>query len=250
VRHTGTTRGAEAQQRRNDYDEPTAAHKPWLTTSWDTETITIETIAVLSKVTEQDIEDAPRLIAIINSEMRLDVRVEEERELLYGSGLGGEIFGIYNQGVEGTYEFARAAVGDTLIDTLRKMRTDLRKRRVMPTAVLIDPFDWEEIELAKGTENHYIWGLITDMRGPRIWSLRVVESDAMTNPDTGERRILMGDWTRGATLYDRHDVRLSVGFVDDDFARNLRTLRAEERLGLAVKRPWAFEYVATNESES
>ena len=38
------------------------------------------------------------------------------------------------------------------------------------------------------------------------------------------------------------DVRLAVGFVDDDFSRNLRTLRAEERLALAVKRAYAAEY--------
>lgn len=249
VRHTATTRGAETQIRRNEYDEPTASHKPWLTVEAETATVLVHTIAVLSKVTEQDIEDAPRLIALINSECRLDVRVEEERVLLYGTG-NNELAGLYAQGVEGTYEFARAAAGDSLIDTIRKVRTDLRKRRIIPNAVLIDPLDWEDVELSKGTDDHFVWGLVTDLRGPRIWSLRVIESDAMTNPDTGERRLLMGDFMRGATLYDRHDVRLNVGYVDDDFARNLRTLRAEERLALAVKRPWAFEYVVTNEEES
>lgn len=238
VRHSATTRGAAGVER--------AAEKPYLTTAYETASVVVETIAVLAKVTEQDIEDAPRLVGIINGEMRLDIRVEEERQLLHGSGASGEIEGLYSQGIEGTYEFARAEAGDTLIDTIRKMRTDLRKRRVNPNAVLIDPLDWEDIELQKATDDHYIWGLISDLRGPRIWSLRVVESDAMTHPDTNERRVLMGDFVRGATLYDRHDVRMAVGFVDDDFRRNLRTLRAEERLALAVKRAWAFEYVVTD----
>src|SRR5690606_24902868 len=99
------------------------------------------------------------------------------------------------------------------------------------------PIDWEDAELTKSTQDqHYIWGVVQTVRGPQIWSMRVIESDAMTNPDTGERRLVVGDFARGATLYDRHDVRLAVGFVDDDFARNLRTLRAEERLALGVKR--------------
>jgi len=140
--------------------------------------------------------------------------------------------------------------GETLIDAIRKVKTDLRKNRVEPSAVLIDPLDWETVELEKGTDDRYVWGLVSDLRGPRIWSMRVVESDAMTNPATGERRVLVGDWKRGAILYDRHDVRLAVGYVDDDFARNLRTLRAEERLALAVKRPWAFEYIVTDEGGS
>lgn len=250
VRHTATNRAAASQKRRNDYGERTAARKPWLTVEVDTSTVSIETVAVLHKVTEQDIEDAPRLVGMINGEMKLDVKVEEERLLLHGNGADGEIFGLYNQGIEGVYEFDRAVAGDTVIDTIRRMRTNLRTRRVVPNAVLIHPQDWETVELAKGaTEGHYIWGLVSDLRGPRIWSLRVIESDAMLNDATGERRILMGDFVRGATLYDRHDVRMAIGYVDDDFARNLRTLRAEERIALAVKRPWAFEYAVT-ETES
>jgi HK97 family phage major capsid protein len=121
---------------------------------------------------------------------------------------------------------------------------------VQPTFVAIDPVDWEEVELAKGTDTHYLWGLISDLRGPRIWSLRVVESDAMTHLATEERRVLMGDGVRGATVYDRQQVQLAVGYVDDDFARNLRTLRGEERLALAIKRPWSFEYFVTADATS
>lgn len=236
VKHTVTERAAASQASRGDA-------KNYLRVEFDVDTVAIETIAVLSKVTEQDIDDAPRLIATINNEMRLDVKVEEERQLLWGGGTGGELEGMWSQGIP---EFNRAAGGDTLIDTIRKMRTDLRKVRVVPTALMIDPIDWEAVELTKSSQDeHYIWGVITDLRGPRIWSMRVVESDAMTNIETGERRILEGDFVRGATLYDRHDVRLAIGFVDDDFARNLRTLRAEERVAIAVKRPYAFEYAVT-----
>ncbi len=221
--------------------------KPYAATDVTTSTQPVETIAVLHKVSEQDIEDSPRLIGIINGEMRLDVRVEEERQLLWGTGANNEIEGLYAQGVD-AYEFDRAEPGDSLIDIIRRMRTDLRKRRFSPNAVMIDPLDWEDIELAKGAatgNDHYIWGLVSSLRGPVIWSLRVVESDAMTHPTNNSRRILMGDFIRGATLYDRHDVRLAVGYVDDDFARNLRTLRAEERLALGVKRPDAFVWTET-----
>lgn len=247
VRHSATDRAAASQA-------GPGGLKPYLTVTATVETVATETIAVLSKVTEQDIDDAPRLIGFINDEMRLDVKVEEERQLVWGDGTGNDLEGIFAQGVETTYEFNRAAVGDTIVDTIRKMQTDLRKRRVVgsatsarPTALMIDPLDWEAAELLKSSaDDRYIWAVVQDARGPRIWSMRVVESDAMTNPLTGERRILMGDFVRGATLYDRHDVRLAIGFVDDDFARNLRTLRAEERVALAVKRPWAFSYAVTD----
>jgi HK97 family phage major capsid protein len=242
VRHTATTRGAATQATRGGL-------KNYLKLAFEADTVSVETIAVLSKVTEQDVDDAPRLVGYINGEMTLDVRVEEERQLTWGDGSNGSLKGLFNVD-QGMDEFDRAAAGDTVIDTIRKMRTDLRKRRVSPNFVAIDPLDWEEIELAKGTTEQYIWGLVTDLRGPRIWSLRVVESDAMTNLVTGERRVLVGDGVRGATLYDRSQIQLAIGYVDDDFARNLRTLRAEERLALAVKRPFAFEYAVTAEAGS
>ena len=222
--------------------------KPFLQLVFEPTTVNVETIAVLSKVTEQDVDDAPRLVGTINGEMTLDVKVEEERQITWGSGVN-ELAGLFAAS-NNIPEFARASGGDTMIDTIRKMRTDLRKQRVTPNFVAIDPLDWETVELAKGTTDYYIWGLVSDLRGPRIWSLRVVESDAMTNLETGERRVLMGDGIRGATIYDRQQIQLAVGFMDDDFGRNLRTLRAEERLALAVKRPFAFEFFTTQDASS
>jgi len=242
VKHVATSRAAESQATRG-------GQKKYLTVTLEATDTAVRTLAVLSKVTEQDIDDAPRLVGLINGEMTLDVRVEEERQLTWGDGSNGTLFGLFDPSI-GVPEFDRAEIGDTVIDTIRKIRTDLRKTRVQPNFVMIDPIDWEEVELTKGSDTHYIWGLITDLRGPRIWSLRVIESDAMTNLETNERRILVGDGVRGATIYDRNSIQLAVGFVNDDFERNLRTLRAEERLAFAVKRAFAFEYATTAEAES
>jgi HK97 family phage major capsid protein len=242
VKYTTTHRAAAPQSSRGGL-------KAFIKLSTELVSTPIETIAVLAKVTEQDIEDAPRLVGLINGEMTLDVKVEEERQLTWGDGSGGSIKGLFHQDTP-IPEFNRADAGDSLIDTIRKMRTDLRKAHVVPNFVAIDPTDWESVELAKGTTNYYIWGLVSDMRGPRIWSLQVVESDAMTNLETGERRVLMGDGKRGATIYDRAGIQLAVGFMDDDFGRNLRTMRCEERLGLGVKRSFAFEYLVTDEALS
>lgn len=242
VKYTTTHRAAASQATRG-------ALKGFLKLQTDLISTNVETIAVLSKVTEQDIDDAPRLVGLINGEMALDVKVEEERQLAWGDGLNGNLKGLFH--VDNALpEFNRAEVGDTLIDTIRKMRTDLRKARVTPNFVAIDPLDWESVELAKGSTNYYIWGLVSDMRGPRVWSLQVIESDGMTNQETGERRLLMGDGPRGATIYDRAGIQLAVGFMDDDFGRNLRTMRCEERLALAVKRNFAFEYLVTDEPAS
>lgn len=240
VRHTATGRGAASQDGKG-------AAKAYLNVTFEPDTVPVQTIAVLSKVSEQDLSDAPRLAGIINGEMSLDVRQETERQLLWGNDTNGQLEGLFEVGIP---EFDRAVVGDTDIDTIRRMRTDLRVARVMPNALAIHPLDWESVELTKAEDEHYIWAIVTTEQGPRIWSLRVVEVDSLENPDTGERRMVMGDWARGATVYDRNMIQLAVGFVNDDFEKNLRTLRAEQRLAFAVKRTHAFSYAQTAEPES
>lgn len=240
ARHTVTGRGAASQQGKG-------AAKGYLNVEFEADTTPVETIAVLSKVSEQDIEDAARLMEIVNGEMALDINQETERQLLWGTGLNSELEGLFEVGVP---EFDRAAVGDTILDTIRRMRTDLRVARVRPSALAIHPMDWEEVELTKADDDHYIWAVVQTARGPQVWSLAAVEVDSLEEPTTGERRLLLGDFRRGATVYDRNQVRMAVGYVNDDFEKNLRTMRAEHRLGFAVKRDFAFSYAETEAASS
>jgi HK97 family phage major capsid protein len=55
-------------------------------------------------------------------------------------------------------------------------------------------------------------------------------------------KFLVGAFKLGAQLFDRWDARVEVGYVNDDFTKNLVTILAEERLALAVYRPEAFIY--------
>lgn len=212
--------------------------KPYMNLELEKTSSTVKTLAVLAKVTEQQLEDTPALVNLIDTEMRADLRLLEEQEMLWGDGTGDHFSGLFTD--SDVPEFSRGEVGDTLIDTIRRMRTDIVLQRLSPSGVLVHPLDWEAVELAKGEDERYVWAVIQTTLGPRIWSMPVVESESAQNPETGQRLVVVGDWRRGATLWDRHDIRVAVGYVDDDFRRNLRTLRAENRLAFGVKRPHAF----------
>jgi HK97 family phage major capsid protein len=60
--------------------------------------------------------------------------------------------------------------------------------------------------------------------------------------DDGRRKFLTGAFKLGAQVFDRWDARVEVGYVNDDFTKNLVTILGEERLALAVYRPEAFIY--------
>jgi HK97 family phage major capsid protein len=138
---------------------------------------------------------------------------------------------------------ARVEGGDTLIDTFRRMITDVRIAGYEPNAGVVHPLDWEEIILEKGSDNRYIWVIVTDGNVQRLWGVPVIETIAVEGfeGDTVEQRnMVVGDWRRGATLWDREQSSIQVGWINDQFIKNQRTILAELRAAFAVRRPKAF----------
>ncbi|MGK9517996.1 phage major capsid protein, partial [Salmonella enterica subsp. enterica] len=70
----------------------------------------------------------------------------------------------------------------------------------------------------------------------------VVASDSMDEGDgsTTGGEFLTGSFAQGARIYDRMAFTIKVGMINDDFIKNKRAILVEERLGLAVRRPYAF----------
>lgn len=226
-----------------------SALKPETSMTLGTATAPVRTIAVHMPVTEQQLQDIPQIQGLINNELRYELAYVEDEQVTWGDGTGQNLLGIFNTtGVTA----GRTVAGDTLIDKIRRAITDVRVARNMPNGIAVHPYDWEVIQLLKGSDNTYIWVVVTDPATGqnRIWGLTVVESLGMQKPTLAvntntiyERRILVGDFVRGATLWDKQQAAVAVGYVNDQFIRNQRTLRAEERLAFGVKRPKAFRYV-------
>lgn len=234
MRLTGYTRAAAATAH--------GAQKPEAALTMDVQTAIVRTIAAWIPVNNQQLEDMPALAGIINTELLYDLDRHVEELVTYGDGVGQNFEGIVTNASVLT---GREEAGDTLIDRIRRMITDVRRDGYMPNGVLIDPLDWESIVLTKGSDNHYIWIVVTDENGSRIWGINVVESTAATDVLTGARNVIVGDWMRGATLWDRMDSTIAVGWQNDQFIRNQRTILAELRAAFAVRRPRAFRKYET-----
>jgi HK97 family phage major capsid protein len=78
----------------------------------------------------------------------------------------------------------------------------------------------------------YVSGVAT-----QFWGLRRIVNEHMP-----QGQALVGDG-RQAQIWDRMSARVEVGLVNDQFIRNMRTVRAEKSVGLAVYRPAAFALV-------
>jgi HK97 family phage major capsid protein len=99
------------------------------------------------------------------------------------------------------------------------------------------PTDWARVELTKDGDQRYLIGNPQGTAAPTLWGLPVVATPAMTID-----KFMTGAFRMAAQLFDRWDARVEVGYVNDDFTKNLVTILAEERLALAVYRPEALIY--------
>lgn len=211
------------------------AAKPYSDYAWEQFNVPMRTVAHLSKVTRQALDDATQLQNEIDSEMRYGLAYAEEAELLNGDGTGQHLNGLTTQA---TAFAAPITVADaTMIDTLRLALLQAELALFPADGIVMNPSDWAHIELTKDSQGRYIWSDPTNSGTPRLWGKPVVSTQAMTID-----KFLVGGF-KLQRLYDRMSPEVLISSENaDDFEKNLYTMRCEERIGLAVRRRQALIY--------
>lgn len=190
------------------------------------------TLAHWIPVSKQVLADAPMLQSFIDGRLMYGLKLEEEDELLNGTGSSGALDGLVNQATA----YNRGATNDTRIDTLRKAITQGQLSEYSMSAIVINPSDWEAIELTKDNDGRYIFAQPQSVAGPRMWSLPVVATNSIAAGS-----FLVGAFDAAAQIWDREDASVSLSTENsDNFVRNMVTLLAEERLALTVYRASAL----------
>jgi len=198
-------------------------------------TTSARVIAHWMKASKQVLEDIPQLRSMIDARLDYGLALKEEQQLLNGDGTGQNLLGIIPQA---TAYAAPIAVEDmSMLDVLRLAMLQAALAEYPATGHVLHPTDWAYIETKKDNIGRYIIGNPQGSVEPTLWRLPVVETQAIA-----PRKFLTGAYRQGAQLFDRWESRIEVGYVNDDFTKNLVTILGEERLALAVYRPEAFIY--------
>lgn len=196
-------------------------------------TFNLETIAVWIPVTEQQLEDVPRVQAYLENRLRFMLRRRLDRQLVLGSGVSPQIMGVLNKpGIQ-----TQAKGSDPVIDAIRKAATKvLVTGDAEPNAFITHPNDWQDVVLLRTTDGIYIWGNPFTGQGPeRIWGLSVVE-----NPRITEGTGVVGDFVNFSEIVTKGGVDVQVGWINDMFTKNQRAIRVEMRAAAVWYRPTAF----------
>lgn len=213
------------------------AKKPSSSFEFELKQTPVQVIAHWTKITRQLADDAPALQAFINARMIYGVNLAAEDQLLTGDGTSSNLSGIMAAGNYTAQSFQLADIGgagSTMLDLLRVSFATINAAGFRTSAVVLNPMDWAVLQGMKAADGVYLLGSpANSFASSSIWGVRVVESAAMA-----KGKFLAGDFARAATVYDRMSTVVDIAAQnEDDFIKNLYTIRAERRLALAVEHP-------------
>lgn len=212
------------------------AQKPYSEIEFELDNAPVRVIAHLLKASRQILDDAPALQSYIDARANYMLKLAEEAQLLYGNGVGANISGIIPSAQSYAPPSGVSITMEQRIDRIRLAMLQATLAEFPATGIVLNPIDWALIETLKDENGNYLIGRPQDGTAPRLWALPVVETTAINNNE-----FLVGAFALGAQIFDRMDVEILISTENDkDFEKNMVTIRAEERLALAVYRPEAF----------
>lgn len=207
-----------------------------------TVTDTLKKIAGFVKFSDEMIEDLDFLVSEINTRLLYELARFEEAQLLSGNGTGTNLMGLLNRSGIQTEVRGSTAAGDSAQDTLFRAITKVQTGSGLDAdGIVMNPLDYQALRLSKDANGQYFGGgFFTGPYGnggimeyPPVWGLRTV-----VTPAIAQGTALVGAFGQAATVYRKGGVRVeSTNSHANDFTSNLVTVRAEERVALAVRRP-------------
>ncbi len=203
--------------------------------TYENVTYTVETMAHYVIESRQVLSDAPRLQALVNARLPYGLDLLSDEQLLNGDGTGNNLLGLLVDPAIPTVGFTGGA---TALNHIRSAITTCQTNEYYNVnGIVLNPQDWETIETATGTDEHYLM-FSTPQAGSaqQLWGMPVIVTNAMP---VGE--FLLGDWSQGANLYQREGVTVRTSESHADmFIKNGVAVLAEERYAFGIPLPLAF----------
>lgn len=210
-----------------------------------TVTDSLKKIAGFIKLSDEMQEDLDYIVSEINNRLLYERAKFEEAQIMSGDGTGTNLQGLLNRSGVQTLLRGTVASGDTVADTIfRAMTAVTTGSGLDPDGIVINPLDYQALRLAKDANGQYYgggffagqYGNGTLMSQPPLWGLRTV-----VTPAVAVGTVLVGAFASAATLYRKGGVRVeSTNSDGTDFRNNIITIRVENRVALAVRRPAGF----------
>lgn len=208
------------------------ALKPKSDKTFEVKNLIFQTIAHYFKVSKQCYTDLPQLASALASNLIYGLGYKLEQQLLLGTGLTGQLQGVYPIATAAT---ALPAPGtgepaNTLIDQLFDAAAQLTAAGFPPSGGVVSATDWSIMQRLKDSTGQYILTAAAPSLPPLVVS-----------PFLTAGQWLVGAFQSQSMLYVREDANVQTATQsEDDFIRNLICMLGELRVGAAWYNAAAF----------
>jgi hypothetical protein len=198
-------------------------------------TMPVEKVTDSVPVTDEQLEDVAQAESYLTERLQFGLRQRVDTQSAVGDGISPNLKGILAHSIQ-----TQAKGADPTPDAFYKAMTKIRfTGRAMPTNIVIHPNDWQDVRLLRTADGIYIWGSPSEAGPERMWGLPVVQNDALT-----EGTALVGSFLPPwIMLFNKRGIDVQVGYINDQFSKGIRTIRADLRAALVVFRAAAFASV-------
>jgi HK97 family phage major capsid protein len=209
--------------------------KPSTSLALEEAEVVAETIPVWTKAHRNELSDVPALPLIINDRLVYVCLRRLEGQYIAGSGESPNLRGILaTAGIQSVDFVAGVPVSDLVLDGI----TAVEDADAVPDAVVVNPVDLAQMLKATADSS----GVRLDGPGAfasqpsSLWGLPTILSRLMP-----QGQALVGAFGTCSRLFIREPPSVRLSDSDqDDFVRNMITILAELRAGVAIWQPSAF----------
>ena len=192
-------------------------------------TVSLAKVACHIKESDEYINDYPFLASAINGRLLYELGLVEQNKLVTDL--------LATTGIQ-TGAYAATGTATDIADAILQAAMDVQSGSGFAAdGILINPADWYILRTGKYNGQYYGGGYFGAQDIPNIWGIPVCVSTAVTSGT-----VVVGAFKTCGSVVANGGVSVeAVNTNEDDFVKNLMTIRAEERLALAVRRPAGFK---------
>lgn len=198
-------------------------------------TVSLKKIAAFIKESDEYIKDYPFLKSAIDGRLLYELALAEQNELV------SELLGTSGIQTDST-SWTGTSTATDIADLILQAAMDVKQQSGFAAdAIMINPATWFTLRVAKnGNDEYYGGGFFGAQNIPNLWGIPVCVTPAVT-----ASQIVVGACKTCASVVQNGGIGVEAVNTDkDDFEYNLMTIRAEERLVLAVRRPVGFKLLS------
>ena len=193
-------------------------------------TVSLKKIACHIKESDEYIDDYPFLASAINGRLLYQLGLVEQNTLVTDL--------LATSGIQ-TGSITAAATYLDVAEAILQAAMDVQDGSGFAAdAIALNPADWFKLRTLKLTTNEYFGGGPFGAQNiPNLWGIPVCVTTAVA-----ANKFIVGAFKTCGSVVSRNGISVEAANTnEDDFVKNLMTIRAEERLALAVRRPAGFK---------